>query len=69
MHEKINNVSCTQLVRQPSKKIYVLFTRWGRIGDVGQYQHTPFQNEADAVKEFKKIFREKSGNKWEDIKR
>ncbi|GFR62300.1 poly [ADP-ribose] polymerase [Elysia marginata] len=56
-----------QLVYQPAKNLYILFTRWGRIGDDGQYQHTPFAEREAAVKEFAKVFREKSGNKWEDI--
>ena len=49
--------------------MYILFTNWGRIGDDGQYQQTPFPNEDEAVKEFKKIFRSKTGNQWKDIKR
>ncbi|XP_059175605.1 poly [ADP-ribose] polymerase tankyrase-like [Physella acuta] len=57
-----------QLVFQPSKSLYILFTRWGRIEDKGQFQHTPFPDREQAVKEFMKIFREKSGNKWIDIK-
>ena len=58
-----------QLVHQPGQNLYVLFTRWGRIGDTGQFQNTPFVSRAEAVKEFCKIFREKSRNKWEDVKR
>ncbi|GFO18925.1 poly [ADP-ribose] polymerase [Plakobranchus ocellatus] len=58
-----------QLVFQPSKKLYILFTQWGRIEDDGQFQHTPFTDREEAVKEFAKVFREKSGNKWADINR
>ncbi|KAL8586753.1 hypothetical protein ACOMHN_061266 [Nucella lapillus] len=57
-----------QLVHQTGQDLYVLFTRWGRIGDQGQYQHTPFSTKQAGVKEFCKIFRAKSGNKWEDVK-
>ncbi|RUS75226.1 hypothetical protein EGW08_017016, partial [Elysia chlorotica] len=56
-----------QLVYEPNKDLYILFTRWGRISEDGQYQHTPFTNKELAVKEFAKVFREKSGNKWENI--
>ncbi|XP_071119721.1 poly [ADP-ribose] polymerase tankyrase-like isoform X1 [Haliotis cracherodii] len=57
-----------QLVHQPGKDLFILFTRWGRIGDSGQYQHTPYQVKEEAVKEFCKIFRAKTGNKWTDVK-
>ncbi|XP_012940910.1 poly [ADP-ribose] polymerase tankyrase [Aplysia californica] len=57
-----------QLVFQPGKKLYVLFTRWGRIEDSGQFQHTPFTDRETAVKEFMKIFREKTGNTWPEVK-
>ena len=58
-----------QVVHQKGKDLYILFTRWGRIGDTGMYQQTPFPNKAEAVKEFKKIFRAKSANHWKDVKK
>ncbi len=58
-----------QVVHQKGKDLYILFTRWGRIGDTGMYQQTPFPNKAEAVKEFRKIFRAKSANHWKDVKR
>ncbi|KAL3664882.1 hypothetical protein V7S43_010060 [Phytophthora oleae] len=54
-----------QLVRDELQDIYVLFTNWGRIGEIGKFQNTPFRDEAEAVNEFKKIFRSKTGNTWE----
>ncbi|CAG5125123.1 unnamed protein product, partial [Candidula unifasciata] len=56
-----------QIVRHTAKNLYILFTRWGRIGDRGQYQHTPYQSLAEAAKEFCKIFRSKTGNDWSQI--
>ncbi len=47
--------------------MYILLNRWGRIGDEGQYQRTPFSEKAEATKEFAKVFRAKSGNKWIDV--
>ena len=47
--------------------MYILFTNWGRIGDQGQYQQTPFPTRNEAVKEFKKIFRAKTGNQWKEV--
>ncbi|KAL4168404.1 hypothetical protein KRP22_011806 [Phytophthora ramorum] len=54
-----------QLVRDELQDILVLFTNWGRIGETGKFQNTPFRDEAEAVNEFKKIFRSKTGNTWE----
>ena len=31
-----------QLLHDKAKDLYLLWTRWGRIGDFGQYQRTPF---------------------------
>ena len=45
-----------------SSRVYVLFTRWGRIGDSGQCQRTPFANLGEARLEFFKIFKQKTGN-------
>ncbi|KAJ8578843.1 hypothetical protein ON010_g355 [Phytophthora cinnamomi] len=54
-----------QLVHDELQDIFVLFTNWGRIGETGKFQNTPFRDEAEAVTEFKKIFRSKTGNTWE----
>ncbi|RNA01264.1 poly(ADP-ribose) polymerase pme-5-like [Brachionus plicatilis] len=48
------------------KQSCVLFTRWGRIGDTGNYQRTPFSNFKEARDEFCKIFRQKTGNDFVD---
>ena len=48
--------------------MYNLITRWGRFGDDGQYQNTPFTDINEAIKEYNKIFLSKTGNKWEQIK-
>ncbi|PAA55778.1 hypothetical protein BOX15_Mlig008630g1 [Macrostomum lignano] len=56
-----------QLLRQRGRNFYLLFTCWGRIGDTGQYQTTPFPSRAEAVKEFEKVFRSKTGNRWIDL--
>uniref|UniRef100_T1IYM8 Poly [ADP-ribose] polymerase n=1 Tax=Strigamia maritima TaxID=126957 RepID=T1IYM8_STRMM len=58
-----------QIICQKGKDLYILFTRWGRIGTVGQFQQTPFRNLDDAVKEFCKVFRSKTGNAWQDVKK
>ena len=57
-----------QLLINIKKNMYNLITRWGRFGEIGQYQNTPFNEESEAIKEFNKIFSSKTGNNWENIK-
>jgi predicted DNA-binding WGR domain protein len=57
-----------QIIQEKGKDLILLFTRWGRIGDIGQYQKTPFATLDEAIKEFKKVFKAKSGNNWENVK-
>ena len=57
-----------QLLVNDKKKMYNLITRWGRFGDVGQYQNTPFTDINEAIKEYNKIFLSKTGNEWDKIK-
>merc|ERR1719410_2341577 len=47
-----------------SKKLFVLLTNWGRIGESGKYQQTPFSSRDAVIKEFCKIFKSKSANMW-----
>ena len=55
-----------QVLREPVRDVYVLFTKWGRVGDTGQYQQTPFSKIEEARTEFCNIFKAKSGNLWEE---
>ena len=57
-----------QIIKHKSKaNLYLLLTRWGRIGDGdGQHQLTPFSSFEECRKEFCKIFRDKTGNSWEN---
>ncbi|CAF3593781.1 unnamed protein product [Rotaria socialis] len=57
-----------QIIKHKSKtNLYLLFTRWGRIGDGdGQHQLTPFSSLDECAKEFCKVFRQKTGNSWEN---
>ncbi|XP_074658150.1 poly [ADP-ribose] polymerase tankyrase-like [Tubulanus polymorphus] len=58
-----------QVIHQLGKDMYILMTRWGKIGDpVGQYQQTPFPAKEPAIKEFHKVFKEKTGNDWNNVK-
>ncbi|XP_035216657.1 poly [ADP-ribose] polymerase tankyrase-like isoform X2 [Stegodyphus dumicola] len=64
----IYNFYKMQLIKHKGKDLYILFTCWGRVGDTGQYQKTPYSTLNEAVKEFSRIFRAKSGNNWDDVK-
>ena len=55
-----------QIVREKVRGVYLLFTRWGRVSTVGQFQKTPFPTFEEARKEFCKIFKQKSDNEWEN---
>ncbi|XP_066280586.1 poly [ADP-ribose] polymerase tankyrase-like isoform X1 [Branchiostoma lanceolatum] len=64
----MNNFYKMQVIHQKGKDMYILMNRWGRVGDSGQFQRTPFLKAEDAVKEFCKIFKAKTGNNWKDVK-
>ena len=57
-----------QIWKERHKELYILFTNWGRIErwGRGQYQNTPFSTPDEAVAEFCKIFKSKSGNEWKE---
>jgi ankyrin repeat protein/predicted DNA-binding WGR domain protein len=55
-----------QILRERVRDVYILFTRWGRVGTSGQFQQTPFSSLAEARKEYCSVFKSKSGNQWED---
>lgn len=56
-----------QVLNEINRNIFILFTKWGRIGTTGQFQSTPFESEEAAIKEFCKIFSNKSGNDWQKV--
>lgn len=45
-----------QLVVDTNRDLYIVLTRYGRIGETGVNQRTPFTNFDDAKKEFSTIF-------------
>ena len=54
-----------QLLYNQPQDLFLLWNRWGRIGTRGEYQQTPQTSQEVAVKEFKSIFKSKTGNPWE----
>ena len=59
-----NNFYILQVGFNAGQQLWVLFNRYGRVGEDGMYQTTPYQNKDEAVAEFKKIFKSKTGNEW-----
>lgn len=56
-----------QIIHDPVQKVFVLFTNWGRIGEGGKYQQTPFTSREKCILEFQKVFKNKTGNLWHDF--
>jgi predicted DNA-binding WGR domain protein len=54
-----------QMVYDSNRDLYIVLTRYGRIGEQGINQRTPFNTAEDAKKEFCTIFKQKSANDWE----
>lgn len=53
-----------QLLIDTNRELYVILTRYGRIGENGMHQRTPFNTIEEAKKEYNSIFKSKSGNDW-----
>ncbi|KAJ6574326.1 PARP-domain-containing protein [Mycena capillaripes] len=45
---------------------YTLYTRWGRVGEIGQLRHETSSSAVHAEKMFKKKFKSKTGVDWVD---
>lgn len=56
-----------QLLYDCVRELYVVFTRYGRIGEDGMHQRTPFNSIDDAKKEFCTIFKQKTSNNFEEL--
>jgi len=61
-----NKFYVLQLLEGDSKPDYRVFTRWGRVGVVGQNKLEPFSNLASAMAAFKAKYREKTRGNWDD---
>lgn len=48
-------------------ELVVLFSRWGRVGDSGQWRKSAYASLTEAAREFARLFRMKTGNSWEDL--
>merc|ERR1719310_900710 len=61
-----NNNKFYKIQALANKEKYFAWTRWGRVGDQGDYKLDPCGSEEQAIKEFESKFRSKTGNKWSE---
>ena len=54
------------MLHDEDEEKYWAHTRWGRVGEFGQVKTVGPDSLDDALKEFDKKFKDKSGHKWED---
>ena len=54
-----------QIIFDSNRELYIVLTRYGSIGEHGMHQRTPFNDVEEAKKEFRSIFKSKSGNEWD----
>ncbi|CAM1507898.1 Fc.00g047460.m01.CDS01 [Cosmosporella sp. VM-42] len=54
-----------QVLVQPSSSSYKTWTRWGRVGETGQNATLGNGSLADAIRNFEKKFKDKSGLPWD----
>ena len=52
-----------QVVYDKGRDLWILFTRWGRIGEEGAFQKTPYPKD-ECIEQFEKIFSNKTKNEW-----
>ncbi|OUM61026.1 hypothetical protein PIROE2DRAFT_62766 [Piromyces sp. E2] len=57
-----------QVLKKDNSNFYCFWTRWGRVGERGQYKLLNCSNKEMAISNFKSKFRDKTGNSWEDRK-
>ena len=53
-----------QLLHDKVRDLYLLLTRYGRIGELGMHQETPFTKIEDAIAEYHLVFKQKTKNEW-----
>ena len=54
-----------QVVYDKGRDLWILFTRWGRIGEEGAFQKTPYPKE-ECLKQFEGVFLSKTKNEWKN---
>ena len=61
------NFSRMQIIGHKLKKQFVLFSRNGKVGEEGDWKITPFSIPENAIREFMKQYKNKTGNEWTSL--
>jgi len=61
------NFTRMQIIGHKLKKQFVLFTRSGKVGEEGDWKITPFAIPENAIREFMKLYKIKTGNEWTSL--
>jgi len=59
-----NKFYIIQILHNTGKNKYSVWTRWGRVGENGKSNNKECGDSDEAIKEFKKSFKSKTGNNW-----
>lgn len=65
IQDDVNSYYKLQVLEHDKKPKYYVFRSWGRVGTtIGGNKVENFYEEADAVREFERLYEEKTGNRW-----
>ncbi|GFP55646.1 poly [ADP-ribose] polymerase 2 [Trichoderma asperellum] len=65
-NNKFYRIQASLVLVEPKSKSYKTWTRWGRVGETGQSALLGNGTVADALKNFEKKFKDKSGLAWDN---
>jgi len=57
-----------QVLKKDNTNNYFFWTRWGRVGEKGQFKLLNCSSKDSAISQFKSKFRDKTANSWDDRK-
>jgi len=57
-----------QVLKKDNSNAYFFWTRWGRVGERGQFKLLNCSSKDSAISNFKSKFRDKTANSWDDRK-
>ena len=65
IQDDVNSFYKLQVLEHDKKPKYFVFRSWGRVGTtIGGNKVENFYEKADAVREFERLYEEKTGNRW-----
>ncbi|KAJ3108880.1 Poly [ADP-ribose] polymerase 2 [Phlyctochytrium planicorne] len=61
-----NKFYVIQVLQHDSTKKFVVWNRWGRVGEKGQSKSTDHSSPETAIRDFESKFKDKTKNRWDD---